>query len=98
MAYGDPRGASTSATVTQVASSASSVTLQAANIKRRGISIFNDSAQALYVKCGPTASATSYTVKVVAAGYWESISDYCGIVDGIWTSADGNAYVTEYLP
>lgn len=98
MAFGDPRGISTSATVTQVASSASNVTMKAANINRRGISIFNDSTQVLYAKCGVTASSTSYTVKIAAGGYWETISDYCGLIDGIWASADGNAYVTEFLP
>lgn len=82
--------------VAKVASSASSVTLKSANALRLGLSIFNDSAQALYVKFGTTASAADYTVKILAGGYFEALSPcYTGRVDGIWAGADGNAYVTE---
>ena len=86
-----------SATVTQVASSATNVTLQASNASRKGLSIFNDSTQILRVKFGATASATSYTVQIAAGGYYEMPvrPTYTGIVDGIWASANGNAYVTE---
>lgn len=85
-----------SATVTQVASSATVVTLQAANADRRGLLIFNDSTAALYVKYGSAASATSFSVKIAAGGYWEMPQPpYSGIVTGIWASANGNAYVTE---
>lgn len=86
--------ASTSA-VTQVTSSATNVTLKAANTARRGLTIFNDSVAVLYVKLGATASTTSYTVKVASQGYYEVPSDYSGIVDGIWTAANGFAYITE---
>lgn len=86
-----------SATVTQVASSASSVTLQASNASRKGLTIYNDSTQALYVKFGTTASATSFTVKIPADGYYEMpvAPVYTGRVDAIWAAANGNAYVTE---
>lgn len=89
-----PATASTSS-VTQVASSATSVTLKASNSARLGLMIFNDSTQVLYVKLGGTASSTSYTVKVLAGGYYEAPFGYTGVVDGIWASANGNAYVTE---
>lgn len=90
-----PVGPGTTA-VTQVASSATSITLQAANTARRGLSIFNDSTATLYVKFGTTASATSYTVQVPAGGYYETPQPtYTGRIDGIWASANGNAYVTE---
>lgn len=81
--------------VSQVASSASNVTLKAANTARLGLSIHNDSTQVLYVKLGATASATSYTVKMAANSHYETPFGYTGIVDGIWASANGNAYVTE---
>jgi hypothetical protein len=81
--------------VTQVASSATNVTLKALNAARRGLTIFNDSTQVLYLKLGATASTTSYTVKVASQGYYEVPSDYTGIVDGIWAAANGFAYVTE---
>jgi hypothetical protein len=87
-----------SSTVSQVASSASAVTLQAANALRKALIVFNDSTQILYLKFGSAASATSYTVKMVAGAYYEmpTTAVYTGIVTGIWASANGYAYVTEY--
>lgn len=85
-----------SSAVAQVASSAISVTLQASSASRRGLLIFNDSTAILRVKFGTTASATDYTVQVPPGGYYELPSPvYTGRVDGIWASANGNAYVTE---
>ena len=81
--------------VTQVSSSATNVTLIAANTSRLGLAIFNDSTQILYAKFGATASTTSYTVQVAAGGYYEDPFGYSGRIDGIWASANGNAYVTE---
>lgn len=78
-----------------VASSATVVTLLAANRKRKGASIFNDSTQILYVKLGANASATSYTSKVGVSGLYEVAHEYTGIVTGLWASANGNARVTE---
>jgi hypothetical protein len=89
---------SATATLANVASSASSVTLQASNSSRKGLNIFNDSTAILYVKFGATASTSSYTVQIAAGGYYElpaSPALYTGIVDGIWASANGNARVTE---
>jgi hypothetical protein len=87
-----------SPTVTQVASSASNVTLKASNGSRKGLLIFNDSTAILRVKFGATASATSYTVQIAAGGYYEMPQPvYTGIVDGIWAAANGNAYVTELV-
>lgn len=87
----------TTSTLANVASSASSVTLQASNASRVGWDCFNDSTQVLYVKFGATASATSFTVKIAAGGYYEMPSAliYKGIIDGIWASANGAARVTE---
>lgn len=88
---------SSTATLTNVASSATNVTLIASNAVRKGLLIFNDSTAVLYVKFGTTASATSYTVQIAAGGYWEMPADcvYTGRVDGIWASANGNARITE---
>jgi hypothetical protein len=83
-------------TVAQVASSASVVTLQAANAARLALIIFNDSDADLYVKCGSAASLTSYTAKLLAGGYFSVPDIYTGIVTGIWSSANGYAYMTEF--
>ena len=88
--------AATTATLTNVASSASSVTLKALNANRLMLTIDNDSTVALFVKFGATSSATSYTVKMEAGDYFEMPHPvYTGVVDGIWASAAGDARVTE---
>lgn len=86
------------AAVTNVASSASSVTLFAANANARGRTIFNDSTAILYVKFGTTASVTSYTVQMATNTYFTFPDNalYGGRVDGIWAAANGNARLTEW--
>jgi hypothetical protein len=86
-----------SATTTQKASSATSITLAASNASRKGLYIFNDSLYVLYVKLGATASTTSYLCQIGPGGFWEMPNRpvYTGVVDGIWATAGGNAYVTE---
>ena len=84
------------ATLANVASSATSVTLLAANASRRGAMIVNDSTEVLYVKFGVTASSSSFTVKMSAGDYYELPQPcYFGRLDGIWASANGSARMTE---
>lgn len=87
----------TAATLTNVASSATNVTVVAANSSRRALIIVNDSTASLYLKFGATASATSYSIKLTAGATYETpVSHiYTGIIDGIWASANGAARVTE---
>jgi len=85
------------ATLTNVASSATSVTVLASNANRLGAMIFNDSTQVLFLKFGATASSSSYTTALGPGAYYElpTAHIYSGIIDGIWVSANGNARVTE---
>jgi hypothetical protein len=86
-----------SATLANVSSSASSVTLFAAAGGVKGRTIYNDSTAVLYVKFGATASTTSYTVQLAAGAYYEFPRPvYGGVVDGIWASANGAARTTEW--
>lgn len=85
---------SSSATLANVAGSASSVTLIASNSGRKAFSLYNDSTAALYVKYGSAASTSSFTVKVFPNGFY-SDNAYTGIITGIWDSATGNARTTE---
>lgn len=88
-----PRSAT--ATLANVADTASSTTLLALNAARRVAIIVNDSTVDLYVKYGATASATSFTYKL---GPGETLREdsYTGVIDGIWASdAVGAARVTE---
>ena len=83
-------------TTSNVASSATNVTLLASNMNRRTMTIYNDSTQVLFVKFAATASATSYTFQMGPGAYYEMpIGFYSGIIDGLWASANGNARITE---
>ncbi len=89
--------ASKSATGTQttVASSATNVTLLAANTARLGATIYNDSTAILYLRLQATATTSNFTTKLFADDYYEVPAGYAGIIDGIWASATGNARITE---
>lgn len=86
---------SATATLTNVGSSATSVTLLSANTARKGAQFYNDSTQICYVKFGTTASSTSFTVPLAAAAYYELPAGYTGRIDGIWVSSNGNMRITE---
>ncbi len=84
------------ATLTNVSSSATTVSLLASNTSRKGAIIFNDSTAVLYLKFGTTASLTSYTVQIPSNGYFElPLPVFMGAMDGIWASANGAARITE---
>jgi hypothetical protein len=88
---------SQSATLANVASSASSVTVFAASGTVKARTVFNDSTAVLYLKFGATASTSSYTVQMAAGAYYEFPQPvYGGLVDGIWAAANGNARVTSW--
>lgn len=86
---------SSTGTTSSVASSSTVVTLLAANVQRKGATIYNESTAVLYVRFGAAASATAYTVQVAANGYYELPFGYTGIVTGLWATANGSARVTE---
>lgn len=93
---------STTATLSNVAGSAASVTLLALNTLRFGFVIVNDSTSILYIKFGSAASATSYSYalggSVGGVPYQlerAASFNWTGIITGIWVSATGSARVTE---
>lgn len=91
------------ATLSNVAASASSVTLLSANAARIGAQITNDSSAVVYIKFGTTASTTSYTVSLAGAAsapfsYYEIPAGYTGRIDAISASATGNLRITEITP
>jgi hypothetical protein len=68
----------------------------ASNTARRAFNLYNDSSSAVYIKFGSSASTTSFTVKLAAAGYYESPTlVYRGIVTAIWDTATGSMRITE---
>lgn len=87
----------TSDTPSSVASSATSVTLIAANANRRSLTIFNNSTAILYVCFGATATQAGAKAPIGAGGFYEMPTGqlYTGVVSGIWASANGNASIYE---
>lgn len=87
---------SSGSTVTSVSASTTSVTLLNSNSSRKGACVFNDSASNLYIKCGVTASTSSYTIKLLSGGFVNIFNPvYLGRIDGIWDTAVGAARITE---
>lgn len=85
------------ATLANIASSASNVTLLAANTARKRVIIVNDSSSILYIKFGAMASATSYSIRLYPNETYESppFQVWIGQIDGVWSSASGAARITE---
>ena len=82
--------------ITRIPSSMVTTTLSEASPDRLALYLYNDSTAILYVKCGESASATSFTVKLPAAGFFElPLPCFTGQVDGIWDADNGAALVTE---
>lgn len=83
------------AAVTTVPASTSPVVLAAANNLRTGVAVFNDSTATIYIKLGAGASTSSFTTSGGTGYYWESPFGYTGLITAVWSSATGNARVTE---
>ena len=70
--------------------------MKALNSARRGLTIYNQTSQVLYVKMGTTATLTDFTLIMDVSGYYESPFGYNGAVWGIQgAAATGLVYVTE---
>ena len=91
-------------TLTNVAGSATSVTLLAANNNRKTVLIVNDSTSGLYIAWSSNAASTS-NYSIFLRGKIEdnlastsfSGEDYSGQITGIWATANGFARITEVV-
>lgn len=88
------------ATTSAVASSATAITLVAANTARRALSIFNFSTSDLYIKLGTGAAFSgtpSFLARLGPSSYWEMPTRpiFTGLVSGIWSAVNGYAMITE---
>lgn len=80
-----------------VASSATSVTLLAANAAGRiGASVYNNGTSTIFISVNGAASTSNAGVAVGPGGYWECPYGFSGDIFGIWLVANGTALVTEY--
>ena len=86
-------------TTASITSSASSVTILAANADRRGLSIANDSTSVLRLSFAtPATSANAFIVMQPGSFLWlDQQLMITGAIYGIWASANGTAQVTEYV-
>lgn len=87
---------SSTANITRVATSNSSVLLLASNPNRKGLIITTETGAANYVAFGATASLTSYTYLMGSQTTLEK-SGYTGPVSLIRASGSGNVQVTELV-
>lgn len=79
-------------TLTNVADNAANVTVLTANAARLAFVLYNDSSSAVFVKLGATASATSFTKKMLPQEIWGTLDigvNYSGKIDAIWVTAPG---------
>jgi hypothetical protein len=86
------------ATLSNVTGATSNTTVLASNASRLGFTLYNDSTSAVYVKCGATASATSFTKYMLPQEVWTTANlgiNYTGKLDAIWVSVNGAMRVTE---
>lgn len=91
-------GGLSTATLSSVNDSASSVTLLSSNPDRKGTIIYNDSTEILYVALGTTASVTAFSYRLVPTGTLELFGsqNFTGQINGIWANnASGAARITE---
>lgn len=91
-------GAPGTGTQSNVASSATDVTVLASNANRKGAYFYNDSTQVLFLLLSNAVSSATVFTQKMAAGDSFSIApgSYTGIVKGIWASANGSVRVTEF--
>lgn len=90
-------GTPTRSNVAEVGTGGDPAVIAAANVARRGLMVYNDSANNLFLALGAAASSTSYTCKVPGGAYYEMPYGYDGLVTGIWDGSThtGAARVTE---
>lgn len=94
--------APTSATATRstIAVPADTVTpavLAAVNVNRKGLSFWNNSTGAVLVELGAAPTATAYTARIEAGGYFELPFGFTGQVQGLWTALGGvGVFVREF--
>jgi len=88
------------ANITAVRSIASLTTPQIflqPNVTRKMVSIYNTGTGNLFVKMGLGVTTTNFTVRINTVSYFEfPLPIYIGIVEGVWSAANGVALITEY--
>ena len=91
----NPIRATTGGTGPTTFTSTSYGTIAVANSARLGCQVFNEGAGNLHITLGTATTSTSlYTVRLSSGDYFETPSNYTGLIGGIFATA-GTARVTE---
>lgn len=85
----------TSSTHTVEASSATVITLKAANSARKELLIHNNSTANLFIKYGTGASLTTFTTRLEPNAFYVAVTTE--IITGIWDAVNGDAQLTETI-
>lgn len=86
-------------TVTSVDSGIAAVTILAANTSRKGATIFNSDANALYILMASTGTVSSSlnSGSIASGAYFNVPFGYTGLITGVWAGdGAGAAKVTEF--
>ena len=92
-----PAFASAQSLGTRIAGTVGNLILLAANPARQGAAFYVENGAPLYLKLGSLAGTFSYTLQVVAGGYYEVPFGYTGTISGIWQFANGTVQITEVV-
>lgn len=95
-AAGSPSTSVAGGTPTVVGATTGDQLLLAGNAARRGMTVYNDSTADLYLALGFVSSTTAFTIKIAGGGYYEVPYTFGGAVHGTWSSATGQARITEF--
>lgn len=94
----DSKMGSSTGTITSVSQTTSSVSLLSANPNRRGMYLYNNTGQKVYVAFSGTASTSAFTLLLAANVGYESPQSavYKGVVSAVWAgNGNGAMLVTE---
>lgn len=95
--FGGALASGSTATITAITPSGTSVQLLAANANRKHFYVSNDTQRSLRVAFAATASLAAYTALVPARSQ-EKFVGYTGVVSGIWdNNPNGTCTVTEVV-
>jgi hypothetical protein len=68
-----------------------------ANPSRKRAMFHNDSGQTALIKFGAVASATSFSVRLLAQTFYQLDFSYVGVIDAIWLNPTGFMRITEFI-
>lgn len=100
----DGSAAPTTADLTSVTVSTTSVVVAAENLERRFLSIYNASAATAYVALAETATSDAFSFPLTEGSFWESPLSwshsrprpFAGVVSAVTTTGTATLKVTEW--